>query len=399
MRRRFTELKEHLEEFVYQDEAHTLVLTCGDAEAAYALKAVEALDAENTSDLFFNLVEPFDEASRWVTRSTAALRALFLVLNHQRTRASLAPLPGFPALCEDARYTPRERLFALVQYLRSMLPDEDGHRLVVSFLPTELRDPAGYASLMASLIPAAEPPDWTRAVRLVVRDPSERPTLAAAFRARGVAHVLTLPVDLSTASVTDALTRDAADPAVPEGERMSALLQLAMLDFAYHRHGEATRKFGVLHDYYAAHDARAMQALCLHGVGDVLRDGRRVPEALGRYQQAVATAMEARALPVLLNALMAAGDTSMELGRFEDAQSYFASAADTAGAMLNPFARCDALERVGDAALARRRHDDVSTAWERCASLATECGHGPRLESVRARMEAWRGAASREVHP
>ncbi len=389
MRRKFRELRENLEEFAYQDEFPVMVLKCGDGEVTYALKALEALDAENTSDLFIQFAEPFTDASTWVTRSLANLGALLEVLGRQRRAEGLAPFPRVPDFFEDPRVAPRERLTAAVHYLRGLLPDEDDHRLVVACLPIELRDPDAYAALMASLVSLDAPPPWMAAVRFVTRDPRERPILAAALRVHGVEHALCLDVDLGTAAVTDALTRDAADPGVPVSERMSALLQLAMLDFAYQRHDDAVAKFGVLHAHYAAHDAPVMQALCLQGVGDVMRARGASPEALARFQQALALAMRARSLPVILNLLTAAGETSMDVALHAEAQEYFTLAAQTAGAMLNPFARADAFERAGDAARVRRRAGDVIAAWSRCEEIAREVKYGPRLVSVLERRAAW----------
>jgi tetratricopeptide (TPR) repeat protein len=386
MLRQLHELVENLEEFTRQGEYSVLVLSSTDSEIPYVLKCLEKLDAEDASDLFFSFPWPFTDVSSYVTRSLAGLEAQVEVLNHRRRQEGGKLLPALSPEWTDVRRPPRERLLAALDFLRALLPNEEEHRVVLSLLPTEVRAPNEYAQWIASLLSSGGGHPWMKAVRLLVRDARQAPLLLPALRKQRVEGVLALEVDLSTAALTRALERDTADPAVPLPERMMGLLQLAMLDYAYKRYPEALRKYGVLYTYHEQRQAPGMQALCLLGVGDVLRALGKGSQALERYQQGLALAMRAQALPVLLNLLLAAAEASSVLGRHADAQSYFESAAQVAGGLLNPCTKADALEKAGTAALAQGKHGVALTHWKECEALSLKFEYWERLETVLSRQ-------------
>src|SRR5690606_13601364 len=125
--------------------------------------------------------------------------------------------------------------------------------------------------------------------------------LVGSLREREVDHALTFEIDLSTPALTDQLTKDASDPSLPLPERMSALLQLAALDYSYRRYPDALDKYGVLFQFYAKQNLPSMQAVCLLGVGDTLCAAGHPEPAKERLQQGIALAMADVALPELRN--------------------------------------------------------------------------------------------------
>jgi hypothetical protein len=154
-----------------------------------------------------------------------------------------------------------------------------------------------------------------------------------------------------------------------------------------------------------------MQALCVLGVGDCLRMAGQPKVALEKYQQGLAVALSAKppvpvpappladgspnpnpglhpsAPPILLNLLLAAGETSMTLAAYQDSESYYDSASRMAARCMNPFAAADALERQGDAALARGDHGAALAAWTDTDNVAKSCKYYERRESVLGRQK------------
>lgn len=388
MRRKFQELKDCLEEFVLQAE-HPMLVLCGTGdEVPYVLKSLEALDAESCSDLFFSFSRPFVDAATYVTQALAGVEAQISVINTKRTQEGKSPYPPLPNDCLDARRQAPERLLDAVRYLRGFLPDEEEHRLVLALLPVELRDAAGYARLIAAFVPAGTPQPWMAGVRFLVRDSRDAPLLLPALRNQHASHVLALEVDFTAAAMTSALIRDAVDPAVPLAERMSITLQLAMMDYAYKSYHKALDKYGLVYTYYERQGIPSMQALCLLGVGDVLRATGRSSQALERYQQGLALAMESKSLAVILNLMLAAGHAATDVGQHSEAEGYYQMAARVSASMLNPYSRCDALEFAGAAAFAQGRHGEAAQAWQDCEQIARKIEYWERLESVLARKVA-----------
>jgi tetratricopeptide (TPR) repeat protein len=193
-------------------------------------------------------------------------------------------------------------------------------------------------------------------------------------------------MDMSPAALNDALVKEAADPGLAMDRRVQALMQLAGLDYAHKRYPQAIEKYGLVFDYYARHEAPAMQAIALQGVGDCLvRTGDRRGAKL-RYQQGLTLAAQAQALPVLLNLTSALGEITLELGEHREADGFFGLAAQLAGRLLNPFAKADAQEKQG---IARQRAGDVPDAvvvWRDAAKLAQTFNYHERRCSVLSRL-------------
>src|SRR5690606_9831213 len=136
-----------------------------------------------------------------------------------------------------------------------------------------------------------------------------------------------------------------------EGERMTALVQLAALDFSHRRYDESYRKWGILFDYYARMETPTMQALCLCGAGDALREQGELDEAKRRYQQGLALAQSPEALPVTLNLLGAVGDLCLRREEWAEAEGYLNLADQVASNTMQIYAKCDIMDQHGVALL------------------------------------------------
>lgn len=399
MRRAFEELQEVLTEFVEQDEHTLLVLGGADSEMGYALKALEAVEAANEHDLFFAFPLPFQTASEWVTQVASLVSAQIDATNEHRAKDGQEPLPPFPlGLCIDVRIAPEARLRSVVEYLDGLRPTSEA-RLVIALLPVSISDFEGYARLVGTFAPPTAP-SWVAPLRFVVRD-TPGASLARGLAARGL-EVLSEDLKFSAAAMLHWLRVDAADPQRELPERMSALLQLAVLDFSARRHEEALAKLRHLVPYFAREGPPASHALSLMAVGDISRAQGTSPTtlrfALERYQQAAAVAMQHQLWPIVRNAVLGAGDVALVLGLFADAESYFDSAATISRGFFDTAGTIEARTRQGDAALARQRYGEAVTAWRDASEVAEKVSdharHVPVLERL---VKLYRGGRQQEA--
>jgi tetratricopeptide (TPR) repeat protein len=239
----------------------------------------------------------------------------------------------------------------------------------VGFLPLENRDNDAYCRLMASILPVPHVPRWMLPLRIIVYDDRRQRQLALLLRARKADTVLTYEVDFSTPALTDALSRDAANPSVPLPQRMAALLQLAALDFSYRRYPDAIQKYGVLYRYYEDPPLPAMQVLCLQGVGDTLHAAGKPEEGKRALQSGIALALEHKALIPLLQSLPSIINVCVTLGHHADAESYAQSGMRAAEASMNAPVYTSLVEKKADAQRAQGKKDEALASYRHCLTL------------------------------
>lgn len=393
MRRKLQELQDTLGGFVDQRDHLVLAVGCTEAEAAWVLKTLKGLDEETPSDLFLLFSHDIQSVAQYVTALVANLEAQLEGANLARKEKGEAPYPPLPAECHDARQPAATRLRATIEHVRGLLPPDGDHRLVWALMPLKIGDRVGFSQLVGQLLPHDGFQPWMRSLRIVVRDDRESPFLVPALRKLQVSGVLVYQPDLSTAALTDSLAKEAVDPAMPVPERMQALLQLAALDFSHKRYPASLEKYALLHTYYAEQGLKELQALCLQGAGDVLRAVGKLEQAKERYQQGLAVAVQTKALPILINLSMAAGDVSLELKQYADAEGYFDITDRVAAKALNPYPKADALEKLGLARYLRKEAGKAVAAWNDAATLCRAVEYTVRLRSVLHRMEKAYGEA------
>jgi hypothetical protein len=389
MKRRFEELRENLEEFVEQADYPLLVVGATPDELAYVITFFQALDEKHPEGYFVVFCNPFESAAAFVDGMVENLNQQLEGAVHLRAERGDEPFPPLPPAAADRRLTPEVRLHVILDYLGGLVPNahqtapqNEDHYAAVGLLPLECKDYDGYCALMRSLVPSPERHAWMAPLRIVLWEDRRQQALFAELKREKNPHVLTLEVDFSTPRLTDALSNDAADTSLPMPERMSCLMQLAALDYSYKRYPDAIEKYGVLYQYYEAEDLKAMQALCLLGVGDALRAGGQPALAKEMLQRGIAVAMEARTLPILLNLLISATGVCFDLGQHEDAESYADSGAQVSAGALNAFAYADLLEQKGDAQLAQGKNADGRDTYQRCEELCEKYAYYHRWKSV-----------------
>jgi len=411
MRRALQDTKENLTEFVQQGDYCLLLIGAADNDVPWVLKVQEQLEAETPGSLYFAFPEAFTTKEEYALEVAKRLQLLLALENEQRQADGREALEPFPDSMLAARTPPKQRLWLAFEHMTQWLTDLTEQRVVMTLMPMAEppREYYQFISEFASYGGVREP--WMDNGRIIARDERVTHVTSLALRDAEADGMLAFDVSFSTDAMAGSMARDAVDPSLPLAERMQNYLQLAMIDMSYQRYDESIQKYVVLYEYYARLDAPLMQALCILGVGDCLRLAGQPKVALEKYQQGLALGLNAKspvpapappladgspnpnpglhpsAPPILLNLLLAAGETSMLLGQFHDSESYYQSASRMAARCMNPFAAADALERQGDAALAHGDHGAALAAWTNADNVAKTCKYHERRESVLGRQK------------
>lgn len=382
MKRKFEELRENLEEFVEQTDYPVLIVGCLRDELAYVFKILQGMDQQYPQNLFAMFPQPFLSPSAYVDAMVESLKVQLVAAEQMRKEKGEPPPPPLPLEVTDPHRRAGDRLQSLLLYLKSLLPNEQDHAVVVGLLPLACKDPDEYSRLIATILPAEEVPDWMAPLRIVAYDDRSSKRLIPVLQANKVDTVLTYEIDFSTPALTDALSRDAANTSLPVAERMSCLMQLAALDYSYKRYPDALEKYQVLFEFYRDPHVPAMQALCLLGTGDTLRASGLADQAKTMLQRGAALAIEHKLLAPLLNLLLSLVEVCFELEHYEDAESYADSGTQVASGLVNPYARADFLEKKGDAELKQGKAKPALESYGACRELSEKIEYFPRCKSV-----------------
>jgi tetratricopeptide (TPR) repeat protein len=391
MASKFNELQDTLIDFIQQDRYQVLVIGVTNVELISVLKIVEALDQQQPAHVFTMLPQPVaGDAATYAGSVLGGLKAQLEPVDQLRVAEGQKAWPPFPPECDDPRARPGRRLRTGIAHLAALIPGGHEHRLGVFLLPQTIGDPMAYANALAGVLPIqpssdAPEPAWPR-VRLIVRDDKAAPSLIPALRRAKNPAVLIYEPDLSSAALMDDKAKEVADPSTPEPKRMQLLTELAALDYAHGRLDEAVAKYEILYDYFRRHNAPVMQALVLQGVGDVSRKIGKLPLARERYGQGLTLAITTQALPLTMSLSYQAGDTSLLLQRFKDAEEHLQIARKIAGALCNHPIEADALEKIGDARLALKQPGEAMAAWRDATVICRKAKYRERLMSVLERM-------------
>lgn len=411
MRRALQDTKENLTEFVQQGDYCLLLIGAADNDVPWVLKVQEQLESETPGTLYFAFTDAFTTKEAYALEIAQRLQLLLALENEQRQGDGREALEPFPDGMLAGRTPPKQRLWLAFDHMLRWLTDLSEQRVVMTLMPMA-EPPREYYQFIAefAIFNGAREP-WMDNGRIIARDERTTHVTALALHDARADGMLAFDVDFSTDAMAANMAMDAVDPSLPLAERMQNYLQLAMIDMSYQRHDESIQKYVVLYEYYARLEAPLMQTLCMLGVGDCLRLAGQPKVALEKYQQGLALGLNAKspvsgsappladgspnpnpalhpsAPPILLNLLLAAGETSLLLGEFKDAESYYDSASRMAARCMNPYAAADALERQGDAALAHGDHGAALAAWTNADNVAKSCKYYERRESVLTRQK------------
>ena len=387
MRRLFDQLQRDVEAFVEQRDDLLLVVPCTDADAPLVAQVVGDAEQANGTDAFLVFPDPFVEASPYVDVVVERLREQVTLANQALEEEGRPPFPPLPDALRDARRPPGDRLKEAIGFARALVPSDGGHRLVWALVPLEVHDHDGFLRLLATLVPWHGVESWMRGVRLLVRDAPA--TAAVARRYAEAPRLRVRPVDAGPDALAGALRDDAADEALPDDQRMSAYLQLALLDYAHNRPQDAFAKLEVLLGYYQHTGDPGMQALVMNTFGDVYHRNDQLGDARHWYECALVPLAEAPAPVVLFTVLKNLGRVCFAQGDAAVAEQYFAMMEEVATQRNDAEGKAEALEWQGLSREKRGAYAEAVDSWkagaelsrgvEMDAPLAAALGHLARL--------------------
>ena len=372
--------------FVDQSEYPTLFLTCFDEEVPTLARALDGLDGASPSDVFLLHFGNVSSTSHYVDSVLQNVIEQMQETNAERIDAGLPTLSILPQLCFRRDVDPLDRLRALLAHMTTWLDPAGDHRLVVALVPEKILDQAAYAAIAGVFIPGATIAPWLRRTRAILRDDRRTPYLVDALRKAQIRGPYLYTTRLTVSDFADAAAAEAANTDLAPARRMNALLQAAALDVALELFEAAIEKYGVLFTYYETHGVTELKAAVLIGLGDVMGRVGRLPDARGRYLQALDLAADAKSLPMIMQASSAIGDVDMRGGAYPEANRSYTLAAATAEKLGNVFVHADMLERAGEA---RWSSGDVTSAvdgFNASAHSARESGYDARLSTVLERL-------------
>lgn len=383
----FLALDAALREFIEDDEHVALVLASSHSDLAVPAKLLEAQGRQGDQHVFMLAVNACPAVGEWMNGVASLVQNQIEAANGLRQQEQLSAWPPLPLLCLDPRYPAAQRFRALAEHCASVVPEPA--RIVWVLLPHECDDRAGYAAFCESLCSTAP---WAERHRFILWDDREKPALVPALASQNNQAAAVTELDFSAPRQLDALVQSATDEARPTAQRMDALFQLAAVDFAYKRYGDALEKYGALFGYYEGKD-RVRQALCLRGAGDVALQVGRSDVALDRYRSALAIAVELASAALLLPLCLGAGKACAALDLLADAEGYFSHANALAGKLFDPYSKADALELCATVQWKQRKSVDAAKRWESCREVCRRFAYEHRWhESLEAQATLYEAA-------
>lgn len=395
MRRALKDTKENLQEFVEHSDHGLLLVGTTEVEIPYVLKIIEQMRAEDPSSLYVAFADEFRDEPSYALAFAERLKLLLDLENEDRVKEKREALAPFPEEFTAPNTVPRRRVVLAIEHLRQWLADPESDRVVIALVPMQAVAGPEYGRFIAQFaVHDARREPWMASGRVIGRDDRNAHSIFAGLAATAADGFLAFDVDFSTEAIAEDMARDAVDPSLPISDRMQACLQLAAVDMSYKRYDEAVAKYVLLHEYYGRGGAPLMQAMCLLGIGDCMRLAGHHAMAKEKYQQGLAQVLSTRpaydvpvppladgspnpnpplhpeGLPILLNLLLSAGETSMTLQHWQDAREYFEAASGVAARCMNPYAAADAMDRQGDAALALGKAAEALRVWADAEKIA-----------------------------
>lgn len=218
--------------------------------------------------------------------------------------------------------------------------------------------------MVSTFVPWQGPQEWMKGLRVLFRDvvSPQHPLLQGP-------RVRMLKVDMGPAAIQASRERQVEDESLPLEERMQALLNLAILDYAHGRPMEAIAKYKLLLGHYQQSGNTPMQALVMHGIGDVFQRAGAHEQAQHWYECAILPAAQSKAPFVLAIVVRSLGDLAFVRKRYAEAEQYFHQLDRLASSLGDAESKARALEYRG---LSQERQGDLIRAirsWEDAATL------------------------------
>jgi hypothetical protein len=359
--------------FLMQRDDLILIVSAADGDMPAGLKILEGLDAQLSHVWGWIFAEPFSDRLSYTDAIIGNIAVKQMALSATLQKQGKAALPPVPETLRDPARDPVNRLQAAVVYLRSLAPRVPGRVTLFALMPLEIRDPAAYGELARDMVRHGMPFPWCAGVRFILRDDAAHPMLmrfAKASRARS------LRIDLSPATLQEALSKEALDMTLPADQRMKAALIAAGMDQAHGRISEACARYETVMEHYGAAGNATMAVLAAEGIAACKEAGGDKVAAERILQAALNAATQGRPLPLqlLLNILRRLMMLVARQGRWAEVEIYLTTIDDLANALFMPAIRAEALTRRGIAQIRLGKAAEAERSWRDALAVADKAG-------------------------
>lgn len=387
MRDLIDRLTREFKTFVDQRDDLLLVASCAEPDVGIAAKVLRDLDRASPSDLMLILADDFSDAESFVTQVGKRFQEeLRIARESAEMRGEEELPPELPAELLAAKGPPAKRLHQLMDFSRTLVPPQSGHRVVWAFFPAKIANRRAYMDLASSCAPhgTRDVETWMRGLRLIFRAEADfafkDSPLVDAERTR-----LTR-VDFSPPALEASLKKVVENPRLPSAERMDALLTIALLDAAYDRHQQANVKLKQLLDFHRRAENPLMQAVVMNGLGDVAYRRKDLKKAQYWFECAIKPAGVAEQPMILATIAQNLGAIAYEQKKFADAEDYYHLLFQARESLLDEDGMVVALEWRGLSQEQQRKWQPAQASWEHAEVLcrAFELNHRlrPTLENL-----------------
>ena len=368
MRKLVERVRTTVEEFVEQRDDLMMMVSCSDADAPILLKLIEDVEQSVASDVFLFFADDFDEPTSYVAQIVERLREQHKSASEAFVKAGREPLPSFPEWSADDEVAPADRLIEMVSFARSLLPDDGGHRLIWTMFPQKISDGKAYLQLISAFATPRTAAPEIRGVRVIARDVIDAQPLS--FDLARSNRVQFTAFDMGPEAIQDALKEETEDDALPDEQRMAALLQNALIDLAHGRNGDALPQLDVLAGYYQSTENHCLYALTLNSIGDMHSRNGDMDQACHWYECAVPPAVKSTSAVMLHTVVKNLADLAYDGKQYERAEQLYDYVDQLAGKMLYVEGMVNARERRGLCNEQLQSHDEAVQNWEAAAQLS-----------------------------
>ena len=280
-----------------------------------------------------------------------------------------------------------------MRYGHSLIDWRLGQHFVWGMGPGTITDAKSYRRLLAQLLPRPGIKSWMRGARIVARVPADF-TLPASSLKRVQVKPFTIPPNAQD----EELVTTAGDPTLPPGDRMQAEVQLAYLDYAHGRFGEAIERFLKALAYFQWAEIPVMEGLVICGLGAIARRQENLAEAKHWYECAAVPAAK-DGNPVLMSTVVEnLAAIAFEEKRFADAEDRYGELVVLKRATIDQDGVADALEKQGLSQEGLLAYDRAVPCWYESALICKAFEMTDRLPRVLDHLKrgsgSWRCATS-----
>lgn len=379
MQQLVTQLKKRLADFIEQRDDLMLLSISAVNDAPMVLQTLRDLEQSGSPDLFLLFAHDFLSPGPFVTEALKHLKEQHRLVGEMLAQEGREPLPPFPDDLLSESLSASDRLRGAIDYARSLLPREGGHRLVWAMIPLKIADRRSYLRLVSSLVPWQGLQPWMRSVRLIFRaDVNFR---QAAPDLMNAPRVRVQRVDFSAGAIARELEREVVNEEQPLEERMPSLLSLAYMDYAHNRVEQAVTKFNLLLGYAQQTGNLQLQTIAINGLGDVAHRAGDLGQAQHWYECALVPAAEAEQPHLLATVVRNLADVAFKLEQYPEAEQYYDGLDKLHAHLLDPEGKAQALELRGVCQEKRGAYEQAIASWQSAATLCRNIGLPELLRS------------------